>query len=229
MLALIRFFHFVDGLPLWMWLMTVLLTAYGVLLLWMDPAGGDSALGALLLWQMLCASRGFVKPASAGHFDPILIREPRWRIAVAHFLHASAVVGVAWLVIAALEISVGTSRPRGVEPGRVAAFVFVSAASWALSLGAARLVGGALWIGVLLGLAVTPAGLTLYAAMADRHGGPLQLLHALALALVCPFVMIDVALPMREGVTIGLAIAAPVTFAIGASFIVRRSYPLEPS
>jgi hypothetical protein len=229
MLALIRFFHVVDGLPLWMWVMTALLSIYGVVLLWMDPNGADSALGALLLWQMLCASRGFVKPASAGYFDPILIHEPRWRIAIAHFVHASAAAGFAWALTGALELVLGASRPAAIEPGRLAAFLFVSAAAWAVSLGAPRLVGGALWIGVLVGLAVTPVGLKMFTAMTDRPEGPAQLLHALALALVCPFVMIDVALPMRPAVTAGLVIAVPLTFVLGASFIARRNYALESS
>ena len=74
MVTLVRFFQLVDPAPIWMSVLTVALAVYGVAIVWMDPPGADSALAALLLWQMLSASRGFATPASAGHFDPILTR-----------------------------------------------------------------------------------------------------------------------------------------------------------
>lgn len=225
----LRFFRVVDAAPIWIWVPTTALAAYGVAVVWMDPPGADSALGALLLWQMLAASRGFAGPASAGHFDPILIREKRGRVALAHFVHSTGAVLVVWAVVAVAELLMGTAHPLALEPGRLAALAFVSAGAWALSLGTARLVSGALWIGALLALAVTPLGLSTYTAMSQRAAGPAQWFHALVLSMACPFLMIDASLPMREGVALGLAVGAVVISVAGMAFIVRRNYALEAS
>lgn len=229
MVPLLRFFHTVDAAPIWVWMITTTLAVYGVAVLGMDPQGADSALGALLLWQMLSASRGFAGPASAGHFDPILIRERRWRIALAHLAHSTGAVIAVWALVAVTELLTGVGRPLALEPGRLAALAFVSAGAWAVSLGTTRLVSGALWIGALVALAVTPLGLSSYASMTQRAAGPAQWLHALLLSMACPFLMIDVALPMREGVAAGLALGAALMASAGTAFIVRRDYPLEPS
>lgn len=229
MRSLLRFLRVVDAAPIWMWVLTTTLAVYGLAVVWMDPPGADSALGALLMWQMLSASRGFAGPASAGHFDPILTRESRWRIAAAHLVHSTGAVIVVWAIVAVAELTVGIARPLALEPGRLAALAFVSAGAWALSLGTARLVSGALWIGGLLALAVTPLGLSTYTSMSQRAAGPAQWLHALLLSMACPFLMIDVSLPMRDGVAAGLAVGAVVLTSAGMSFIVRRNYPLEPS
>lgn len=225
----LRFFRVVDAPPVWMRVATMTVVAYSVVVVWMDPQGSDSALAALLLWQMLSASRGFAKPAAAGHFDPVLIREGRLVIAGAHLVHAAAPMLAAWLLVAAIEFAVGGSLPRAIEPGRLAALLFVSAAVWALSLGAAPMVTGALWVAGLAGLAVTPLGLQAYSALFERPEGIAQQLHAVALAMVCPFLMIDVVLPMRAGVTWGLFGGSIVAAALGTLFIARRSYPLEPA
>jgi hypothetical protein len=228
MLTILRFIHLVDPPPVWMPALTVALGLYGVAVVWMDPAGADSALGALLLWQMLSASRGFAGPASAGHLDPILIRETRWRIAIAHLTHSTGPVIVVWTVVGAAELCMGVARPLAAEPGRLASLVFVGAAAWALSLGTTRLVSGALWIGALVVLAVTPLGLDAYIAMAHRPAGPEQFLYGLLLSMVCPFLMIGVTLPMREGIAGGLAVGSLVVMKAGVAYIVCRSYPLEP-
>lgn len=229
MLFLLRFLRAVDPAPLWMSTVTVLLAVYGVVVVRMDPAGADSALAALLLWQMLSASRGFAVPAAAGHFDPILTRDKRWMIAVAHLAHSAGIVAVVWILIGVAEIWMGVRRPRALEPGRLAALAFVGAAAWSLSLGTARLVSGALWVATLVILAVTPLGLESYTTMTQRPGGLPQLLHALMLSMACPFLMIDVAIPMRAQVAAGLGIGALLMASLGVAFIVLRSYPLEPS
>lgn len=227
--TILRFFHVVDSAPIWTRVLTATLALYGAAVVWMDPSGADSALAALLLWQMLSASRGFAGLASAGHFDAILTRERRWRIALAHLAHSTGAVITVWAFVAMTEFLMGIVRPLAFEPGRLAALAFVSAGAWAFSLGTTRLVSGALWIGALLALAVTPIGLNTYTSMTQRAAGPAQWLHALLLSMACPFLMIDVALPMRDGVAAGLGVGALVMTAAGMAFIVRRNYPLEPS
>lgn len=229
MAFLLRFFHVIDPAPAWMSVLTAVLALYALAVVWMDPAGADSALAALLLWQMLGASRGFVAPARAGHFDPILTRERRWRIALAHLAHSTGNVAAIWVVVAIAELAMGVTRPLAFESGRLAAFAFVGACAWALSLGTTRLVSGALWIAALVVLAVTPLGLQSYTAMTQRPEGVTQLLHAVMLSMLCPFLMIDVALPMRMQVAASLAMGALVIVVSGVVFITTRSYPLEPS
>lgn len=229
MTSLLRFFHIVAPPPVWMRLLTIAMAMYAIAVVWIDPPGADSALAALLLWQMLCASTGFAGPASAGHFDPILIREWRTRIALAHLIYSTRSVIAAWALVAAVEWWMGVPRPLALEPGRLAAFAFVGASAWALSLGSARLVSGALWLGALVVLAVTPLGLDAYASMSQHAGGPVQFVCALLLAMVCPFLMIDVAIPMRVAVAAGLVAGAAAMASAGVAYIVRRSYALEPS
>lgn len=229
MAFLLRFFHIVDPAPAWMSALTAVLCLYGLLVVWMDRAGADSALAALLLWQMLSASRGFVVSARAGHFDPILTRRCRWQIALAHFAHSIGDVVVVWAVVALAELAMGVARPLALEPGRLAALAFVGACAWALSLGTMRLVSGALWVAALVVLAVTPLGLESYTAMTQRPEGLMQLLHAVVLSMLCPFLMIDVAVPMRLEVAASLAVGALVMVVAGVVFIATRSYPLEPS
>ena len=229
MVNLLRFFHTVDGLPAWMWLLTLVLTLYGAVLVWLDPAGADTALGTLLLWQMLVASRGFTSSAAAGHFDPLLVRERRSHIAIAHAAHATLVVALPWMVVGVIEVVRSTGSARAFEPGRVSAFAFVSAAAWALSLPIARLVAGSVWLALIIALATTNVGLEQYSLLLQRSEGFTQLAHALAFAIACPFVMLDDVMPMREEVAAGLAVMTIAAFAAGIGFIVRRDYPLEPS
>lgn len=227
MVFLLRFLRVVDPAPLWTRVIAAALAMYGVAVVWMDPRGADSVLAALLLWQMLSASRGFAAPASAGHFDPILVRDRRWRIAAAHLVHSTSSVIALWALVAAMELSMGAPRSLALEPGRLAAFAFVGTGAWMLSLGTVRLVSGALWIGALAVLAVTPLGLQAYAAMSHRPPGTIQWLQALLLSMLCPFLMVDVALPMRDQVATGLAVAAVLMASAGMAYIVKRSYPLE--
>lgn len=225
----IRFFHVVDPVPVWMWTVTAVVAAYAAAVTWIDPSGADSALGALMLWQMLFASRGFARPAAAGHFDPMLVRNGRAWIAAAHFIYVVAPVSAVWVAVGMLEVAGGAGGVRAAEPGRLAAFAFLGAATWALSLGGPRLVTGALWIGGLGALAVTPLGVRLYASVLERPEGVMQAVAAFALTAACPFLMIDAAVPMRAAVTSALAATALLAAMSGMAYIVRRSYPLEPA
>ena len=229
MMSALRFIHTVDGMPVWMWLLTVAVAGYGLLLTWLDPAGADTALGMLLLWQMLCASRGFAPVASAGHFDPLLVRERRSRIAIAHAMHATSAGALAWALVGAAEWLRGSESPLAFEPGRMSAFAFVSAVAWALSLPGPRLVTGSIWIALVFGMAASRFGLDQYAALLQRQEGLAQFAHALAFAFLCPFVMLDAVMPRRETLAIVLFAGAVSAAVAGTLFIMRRDYPLEPS
>lgn len=227
---ILRFFHVVDGMPRWMQLLTILLSGYAALMAALDARSVDEGLAVLLLWQMLCAATGFTKPAASGFFDPVLTRSDRRLIAAAHALHSIWPVGTAWLVIAAVDVVANGRAPLALEPGRLAAFVFVSAVSWALSLPAPRLVTGALWLFAIVAAATTRFGAEQYAAMVARADGSAgEAAHAAALAAACPFLMLGNHIPPRAGTAAVLTVLAAMAVAAGAALIVRRDYPLEPS
>ena len=225
----LRFLRVVDAMPAWMSVLTVGIGAYGGVLVWIDAGSVDSALGMLMLWQMLAASRGFARPASAGHFDPVLIRESRSSIAVAHVIHAAAPVAAAWAAVGALEAVKGAPGSLAFEPGRVSAFMFVSATAWAMSLPAPRLVTGGLWLGVITAAATTRFGLEQYGEMLSAPESTFHTAQAIALVLTCPFLMLEPALPDRAALAVALAIGTVGSVACGATYIARRNYPLEAS
>ncbi|HEX6324256.1 MAG TPA: hypothetical protein VFZ36_11065 [Vicinamibacterales bacterium] len=227
---LLRFFRAADGMPVWMVALTAAIGLYAAAVSILDPTAVDEALAMLLLWQMLCASAGFAHPAAAGHFDPALVRCDRRLVALAHAVHAAWPVAALWLLIAAIDAAHRQAVPLAFEPGRFAAFLFVSAACWAGGLRAPRLTVGALWLVAIVAVATTRFGAGQYAAMLARPDGtPLELLHAAALALACPFLMVGDHVPPRMGAAAVLAVAAAVSAAAGVMHISGRSYPLEPA
>ena len=227
---LLRFFRAADGMPVWMMALTAAIGLYTAVVSALDPRAVDEALAILLLWQMLCASAGFARPAASGHFDPALVRCDRRLVAAAHAVHAAWPVAAIWLLIAAVDAAGRQTVPLALEPGRLAAFLFVSAACWAASLRAPRLTGGALWLVTIVAAVTTRFGAGQYGAMLARPDGTaLELLHAAALAMACPFLMLGDYVPPRPGAAIVLAIAAAIAAAAGVAHISRRSYPLEPA
>ncbi|MDQ3169772.1 MAG: hypothetical protein M3Q55_06515 [Acidobacteriota bacterium] len=228
-MSALRFIHTVDGLPAWMCVITAIVALYAVFLTWLDPSGADTALGMLCLWQMLCTSRGFAAPASAGHYDPLLVREPRWRIAIAHAVHATLAGALAWALVGATELIRGGAGALAFEPARVGAFAFVSAVSWALSLPGRRLVAGSIWLTLIFGMAATKIGLEQYAMLLQRADGSALFVHALGFAVVCPFVLLDNEFPMQAEVSGAVSVIAAAAIAAGVAFVVRRDYPLESS
>jgi len=227
---LLRFFRAADGLPIWMAVLSAVIGLYTGIVSFLDPRSVDEALAILLLWQMLCASAGFARPAASGHFDPALVRYDRRLVAGAHAVHAVWPGAALWLLIAAVDAAGRHAVPLALEPGRLAAFLFVSAAGWAASLRAPRLTGGALWLVALVAAVTTRFGAEQYGAMLARPDGTaLELLHAAALAMVCPFLMLGDYVPPRPGAAVALALAAAIAAASGVVHISRRSYPLEPA
>lgn len=225
----LRFLRVVDATPAWMSVLTVTIGAYGGVIVWIDPGSADSALGMLMLWQMLAASRGFVRPAAAGYFDPLLVRESRRAITMAHLIHAAAPVAMAWAALGAVEALRGAHAPLALEPGRISAFVFVSATAWTVSLPAPRLVTGSLWLALIVAAATTGFGIEQYAAMLSRPEGVSQTAHAIAFVFTCPFLMLEPVLPARAALGLALTAGAVASIACGAMYISRKSYPLEAS
>lgn len=225
---IVRFFRAVDPMPSWLAVLTAAVGLYAAGIAVSNPGGVDEALAMLLLWQMLCASTGFVRHASAGHFDPALVRWPRTAVAAGHAMHSMWIVIVLWLAIAALEAVRSQRLPLALEPGRLAALIFVSATAWGISLPSARLITGSLWLTLIVASATTRLGAEQYAAMLARpDGSAAQLLHAAAIALVCPFLLLGDHIPPRAGTASVLIAATFAALAAGVFYIHRRDYPLE--
>lgn len=230
MIWLLRFFRVTDAMPMWMGVASVAIGGYCALMVTLDPRGADEALAVLLLWQMLCASAGFARRAGAGHFDPALVAYPRARVAAAHGINAVLPGAILWLIVAAVDAASHRTVPAALEAGRVSAFVFLSAAAWSISLGGPRLIGGALWLVLIVAGVTTRFGAAQYAAMLARaDGSAAEIAHAAALTLLCPFLMLGDHLPSRAAVAALLAVAACAACAAGVIQITRRDYPLEPS
>ena len=225
----LRFLRVVDATPVWMTVVSLAVALYGLALTWIDRTGVDDALGMLLLWQMLAASRGFARAASARHFDPILVRTPRTSIAAAHGLRAVAGVIAVWMAVGAVEALRGTMRPLAFEPGRLCALAFVSAGAWAMSLPAPRFLAGSLWLMIVVALAATRFGLERYAAMMSAPEGPAQVAQAVLFAWVCPFLLLESNQPARAILALALGAGAAASAACGVWYVSRRNYPLEPS
>lgn len=227
---LLRFFRVTDAMPAWMGVTSLALGAYGALIVTRDARGADEALAILLLWQMLCASAGFARRAGAGHFDPALVAHARGRVAAAHGINAVLPGAALWLIVAGVDATAHRTPPAALESGRLAAFAFLSAASWALSIGGPRLIGGALWLVVIVAGVTTRFGAEQYASMIARADGSVaEIAHAGALALLCPFLMLGDHLPSRAAVSAILAAAACAACAAGVIQVQCRDYPLEPS
>lgn len=227
---IVRFFHVVDGMPRWMQVMTMLLGGYAAVMAALDPRSVDESLAVLLLWQMLSAATGFARPASSGFFDPVLTRSDRRLIAAAHALHSVWPVALVWLVIGLVDGVAHGRTPLALEPGRLAAFLFVSVVSWALSLPAPRLVTGALWLFAIVAAATTRFGAEQYASLVARaDGSAAEAVHAAVLAAACPFLMLGNHIPARGATTAALVTLAAMAAVAGAALIVGRDYPLEPS
>lgn len=223
----VRFFRVVDATPAWMWVLTAAIGAYAVVLVWIDAGSIDSALGMLMLWQMLAASRGFVRPASAGYFDPLLVRESRVSIAAAHVVHTVAPVAMVWVAVGAVEGLRASHSPLAFEPGRLSAFMFISAAAWTMSLAAPRLVTGALWLALIVAAATTRFGIEQYAAMLSSPESASETARSVAFVFACPFLMLEPVVPARTAFGVALAAGAVFSAVAGTLYISRRNYPLE--
>lgn len=227
-LAILRFFRAADPMPPWLAVLTAAVGVYAATIAVMNPDGVDEALAMLLLWQMFCAATGFARHASAGHFDTALVRWPRGWVATGHAVHSIWPVIALWLLIAGIEAVSARRAPLALEPGRLAALIFVSLTSWCASLPAARLVTGAVWLLLIVAGATTRLGTEQYAAMLARpDAGAAQLLHAAALTLACPFLLIGDHLPPRAGVASIVIVVAISAFAAGMLYVRRRDYALE--
>jgi hypothetical protein len=227
----VRFFLTVLPPPVWIQAGLAIAAALGVWTLILNPREVDSALGNILIVQMLATSSGFAAAASRGHCDPLLVSgRSRASIAIGHAV-ASALPGLIALaiVLATAAWFGGVSAERAFSPQRLAAILIVSGCGWAIGLPFPRLVGGALWMAFFMGLMLSGLGLVAGAWLLESgpaHGWAVLLMGVAAVA--CPFLLLGDSPGPANPWSIGVALVlASVVVTAGVRYVVRRDYVLK--
>jgi hypothetical protein len=227
----VRFFLTVLPPPVWIQAGFAIAAAIGVWTLILNPREVDSALGNILVVQMLATSSGFAAAASRGHFDPLLVSgRSRVSIALGHAV-ASALPGLIALAIVLVTAAWfgGVSAERAFSPQRLAAILIVSGCGWAIGLPFPRLVGGALWMAFFMGIMLSGVGLAAGVWLLEAgpaHMGMVVLMGIAAVA--CPFLLLGDQPGPANPWSIGLALLlASVVVAGGVRYVVGRDYVLK--
>ena len=183
----------------------------------------------LLLCQSFAASTGFARRARRGHFDQILAgRTRRLPFAIGHASVSVAFGVLAWVIVSVLDaLGGGGHWPLGLTPRAVAAFLYVSAIAWGLSVPFTRYTAGLVWLIVMVGLAASGRLVGLrssYANANDTWAGTWQ--STGAVLLFPPFLVGDSLHPPALLVSLVL-LAAATAASVGVWFISWSSLQLE--
>ena len=183
----------------------------------------------LMLCQAFAASTGYATRARRGHFDQLLAgRQSRLRFALTHVSVSTLMGAAAWVVVCILDaVGAGGRWPRGLTPEALAAFAYLSALAWAVSVPFSRYSAGVLWLIVAIALAASGRLLVLrnsYALASDTWAGVWQ---ATGPALVFPPLVVgELSAPPGAAIAL-LVIAAFVAVAVGVGFISVYGLALE--
>jgi hypothetical protein len=229
--GLVRYPLVVMPTAIWLWAGFVAAVVVGAWTLVLDPGGGqlDSALASVLLLQMFAVSNGFAGAAGRGHFDAVLVSgRPRVAIGVGVALAAATPGASAWAALLMVALAVGEPLSAVAAPHRQAAFLIVSGVGWAAGVAVPRLVAGALWFLIILGLLMSRTLFTQHLAAIQQVPASLQgFAVSVAACVICPFVLLGDfpgANDLRVvAAAMGLAIVA---VAAAIAHISRRDYAL---
>jgi hypothetical protein len=183
----------------------------------------------LLLCQSFAASTGYATRARRGHFDQILAgRSTRVQFALAHAGLSILFGATTWLTVSLFEsVGSGGHWPLGLTVKALAAFAYISAMAWAVSVPFSRYAAGVVWLVGAIVLAGSGRLVSLrntYAAAADTWMGAWQ---AAVSAFVFPPLMVGEP-SSPPFVTLAVVIAASiVAVAAGVAFIACVGLPLE--
>jgi hypothetical protein len=183
----------------------------------------------LLLCQSFSASTGYAPRARRGHFDQLLAgRQSRVRFVLTHAVMSTALGVTTWFAISVIDaLSAGGRFPLGLTPRAVAAFVYISALSWAVSLPFSKYSAGVVWLVGAVVLAASGRLMTLrnsYVAASDTWTGVWQ--AAGPVLLFPPLMVAEPSAPLSVVVVL-VAVAAVAAFWGGSAFVVRYSLSLE--
>ncbi|HEX9304604.1 MAG TPA: hypothetical protein VGA31_09175 [Thermoanaerobaculia bacterium] len=192
-----------------------------------DRGSSDWILASIGLLQLFACSTGFVRHATRGLYDPILLATPQRRLAAfAHFFVASGPGVGAWIVAGAAQaIAARTPAVPAFRPAGWVGLLLVSSIPWAASIRGPRFVAGALWLTLTASLAISGK---LLIPLALLHSQPAWAgqhpLRALALGLAFPIVLPSLEWP--PAVVTGFACVAIAALAAGIETVARAEFPL---
>jgi hypothetical protein len=185
----LRFFMLVRLHPSYVLAAMAACAAIGVWTVSVTPGDIDSGLGLIALVQMFTASSGFVPRSSAGYFDPMLVAgRSRVRAAAAHAIVSTAPGLLAWLVVSAAGLVLGSGpAPSALVGRRAAAMLIVSVLSWAAGFRLPRAGAGIVWVTLLVAVLMGHDARRLASAVdPTQHGVLVQA----AAVVACPFLLI---------------------------------------
>ena len=168
------------------------LLGFAIYLATVDPQSIDQTAGIALFVQSFAASTGYLDHARRGHFDAALVgRRARCRTACAHCVVSVAPGLTCWLALAVVDlVSRPTHWPVALSLPGLAAFLWVSSASWTVTLLLPRYSGGTIWMTVLVALAVGHRLQILRGVFLADHETWLDILRAGGAALLCPVFLV---------------------------------------
>jgi hypothetical protein len=192
-----------------------------------DRGSSDWILASIGLVQLFASSTGFVRHATRGYYDPILLAAPHRRpVALAHFLVSSAPGAGAWIAAGAAQaIAARTATVPAFRPAGWVGLLLVSSIPWAASIRVPRFVAGALWLTLTASLAISGKLLVPLALLHSQPGWAGQHpIRALALGLAFPVVLPSFVWP--PAVLTGFAFVAIAALAAGVETVARAEFPL---
>jgi hypothetical protein len=126
-----------------------LVTASGLLQLFLVRGSGGEVVITLLLLQTFSVSAGFAIPARRGHYDPLLTGgASRHAVVGGHFVMSVLPGAAAWLLLGVTERVLGGAAVW--SSGSAVALALVSVGGWSITAGLPRLSGGVVWLVLLL-------------------------------------------------------------------------------
>ncbi|HSE63594.1 MAG TPA: hypothetical protein VLG15_08275 [Thermoanaerobaculia bacterium] len=191
-----------------------------------ESGASDWVLASIALVQLFASSTGFTRPATRGHYDPILLGRSRVSVALSHFAVSAAPGGAAWIACGvAQSLAAGSARVPAFLPAGWATILLVSAIPWAASVRSSPFLGGALWL--LLSVSLVVSGRVL-GPLGSLHGAPSWAaehpLEAFGLGLAFPVAIPSLAWP--PGVLAAFVGTAALAVAGAVVIVARADYPL---
>jgi hypothetical protein len=192
-----------------------------------EGGASDWVLASIALVQLFASSTGFMRPATRGHYDPILLGRSRVSAALGHFAVSASPGFAAWIACGASQaVAAGSAAVPAFLPAGWATIFLVSSVPWAASVRSAPFLGGALWLLVSVSLVVSgrvlgPLGRLHAAAPTWAAEHPLE---ALGLGLTVPVVIPSLEWP--PGILVAFGAAAALALAGGVAIVARAEFPL---
>jgi hypothetical protein len=214
-----------PALIVWTFLVVVAIAAIAIARV---PSRSADLMRPVLLLQLFAASSGFEVPARRGHYDLLLTSGHRriW-VALVHWATSIAPGLLAWMVLAAVEITArGGADTNLLASGTCAAMGLVSTMPWAITVRLPRFSGGIGWL-----LVLTLSTSVLSSGRMTGGNGPNEVGESISSAwefLVYPAVLVGRELSIADGLIAAPALVLALAAMVAACrWVSRASIPLE--